>query len=78
MIGNSELKFDFFSGKNDKFVQCIQYRRSLQRQPIFSGNVGLLIKYSSQKFFFGKIQPFLDIENDFETQNFEIFDQVCS
>jgi len=28
------------------------------------------------EFFFGKIQPILDTENDFETQNFEIFDKV--
>ena len=26
--------------------------------------------------FFGKIRPILDTENDFETQNFEIFDKV--
>ena len=33
--------------------------------------------FNSSEFFFGKIRPILDTENDFETQNFEIFDKVA-
>ena len=35
--------------------------------------VGLIIKYSSQNFFFDK---FYTLRNNFETQNFEMFDKV--
>ena len=36
---------------------------------------GFLVQYLSQKFF-AKIQPISNIENDFESQNFEIFKQI--
>ena len=38
--------------------------------------VGLLIKYSSQNCFFGKIQPNSNKKNDFESTNFEMFEEV--
>ena len=38
--------------------------------------VGLLIKYSSQNFFLERFNQFYTPKNDFETQNFDIFDKV--
>ena len=36
----------------------------------------LLIKYSSLKFFLERFDQFLMLKNDFENQNFVIFDKV--
>ena len=38
--------------------------------------LGLLIKYSSQNFFFKRFDQFSTLKNDFESHNFEIFDKV--
>ena len=40
--------------------------------------VGLLIQYSSQKFFLERFNQFLTLKNDFESQNFEMFEEVTS
>ena len=34
------------------------------------------IKYSSQNFFLEKFDQFQTLKNDFETQNFEMYDKV--
>ena len=33
-------------------------------------------KYSSQNFFFGKIRPIFNTENDFDSTHFEMFEEV--
>ena len=48
--------------------------QSFQKNSLIS--VGFANQIFFTEIFLGKIQPILDTENDFETQNFEIFDQV--
>ena len=38
--------------------------------------VGLLVKYSSQNFFLERFNQFLTQKNDFESTNFEMFQEV--
>ena len=38
--------------------------------------VGLLVQYFSQNFFLEKFNQFSTLKNDFENQNFEMFNEV--
>ena len=52
----------------------IKYFKKLSKISIMK--VGLLTKYSSQKNNFERFDQFYTLKNDFQTQNFEIFDKV--
>ena len=54
----------------------MEYLKNQDFQKHFSIKVDLLVKYSSQNFFFGRIQPIFNTENDFESTNFEMFEEV--
>ena len=41
---------------------------------MFLVKVGLLVQYSSQKFFLERFDQFSTLKNDFENQNFEMFE----
>ena len=43
---------------------------------MFLVKVGLLVQYSSQKFFLERFDQFSTLKNDFENQNFEMFLEV--
>jgi hypothetical protein len=56
-------------------VNRVHYKsQSFQKIPLIK--VGLLIKYFSKKNFLERFDQFKTLKNDFETQNFEIFDKV--
>ena len=38
--------------------------------------VGLLVQYSSKNFFLARFNQFSTLKNDFENQNFEMFEEV--
>jgi hypothetical protein len=38
--------------------------------------VGLPVQYSTQRFFFERFNQFSTFKNDFENQNFEMFEEV--
>ena len=43
---------------------------------MFFLKVGVLVYHTSQNFFFGMIRPIFNAGNDFENQNFDIFEEV--
>ena len=43
---------------------------------MFLVKVGLLVQYSSQKLFLERFDQFSSLKNDFENQNFEMFEEV--
>ena len=62
--------------KNWAQFQEMKYLKNPKFQKYFLIKVGLLVKDSSQNFFFGKIQPIFNAKNDLESMNFEMFEEV--
>ena len=64
--------------KNWAQFQDIKYlkNQNFQRRNLLK--VGLLVKYSSLNFFLERFNQFLTQKNDFESTNFEMFEEVVN
>ena len=62
--------------KNWAHFQKIKYFENQNFQKHFFLKVGLLVQYSSKIFFWEKLEQFSTLKNDFENQNFEMFEEV--
>ena len=54
----------------------MKYFKNKNFQKISVIKVGLLHQYSTQNFFLERFNQFSTLKNDFESQNFEMFDEV--
>ena len=88
---NASMGNKHFSIKSCHCQTYQNYEQSRQKLSTFLGNkvpknskihniflikVGLLVKYSSKNFFLEIFDHFLTLKNDFENQNFEMFEEV--
>ena len=62
--------------KNWAQFQEIKYLKNKKIRKQFLIKVGLLVKYSSQNFFLERWDQFLTQKNDYESTNFEMFEEV--
>ena len=63
------------AAKNWAQFQEIKCLKNQNFQKTFLLKVGLLVKYPSEKFFLERFDQFLTKKNDFESTNFEMFEE---
>ena len=61
--------------KLDTTLKQSTYLKNQNFQKTFLLKVGLLVKYPSEKFFLERFDQFLTKKNDFESTNFEMFEE---
>ena len=62
--------------KNWSHLKKIKYLRNKKFQNTFLIKVGVPVQYFSKNFFLERFDQFSTLKYDFETQNFEMFEEV--